>query len=255
MAKNYGIFGRTSGKVGNVVFTNTSDGQIASAYNPNKPKERSQAQIDSSAKFAFMKKVSALFPPELLLGLGGNDKENRRKFDSMILRNVVWEGEGVERHPTLDALRIVFAEGELKLPWNSIMTNEVQYGVRSGLPVVQNIFRPAIGRQNVILGEIMLGLSSNPERKQIMRTGVVAVDEPSFFPNFYFSFGVEDHVRYGDYTWFRWIIVFEYNAQLVEDYELKKDTFNLNDYNLNLWKKLFALKRSDSIIYWSKSIN
>lgn len=249
MAKNYGIFGRTSGKVGNVVFTNTSDGQIASAYNPNKPKERSQAQIDSSAKFAFMKKVSALFPPELLLGLGGNDKENRRKFDSMILRNVVWEGEGVERHPALEASRIVLAEGELKYPWELIYNIRSSYymiGEKDYVDIsleVEPLFEP------FILGNIVLGLSNDPDCPPILFHGVVSDELGGYELPFIFRYNLPTYMFFNRYKWFTWLIRFKYDEELKNQYTIKEKTQYLKNYNISMWKKLFALENSDSIFF------
>lgn len=248
MAKNYGIFGRTSGKVGNVVFTNTSDGQIASAYNPNKPKERSQAQIDSSAKFAFMKKVSALFPPELLLGLGGNDKENRRKFDSMILRNVVWEGEGVERHPTLNASRIVLAEGNMRPIMEILYEQTYNYTQTGGKSRVRLRFESEVKKELFIFGQIVLGLSKEIDNEPILRIGVFSKNFLGTSFQGRFMFTTPERIFWARYNWISWLIMFEYNENIVNEYNLNMSETNLKAYDLSIWKKLFTLKRCDQIL-------
>lgn len=86
MGKFVGLIGSISGKVGNVVFAKGTDGiTYGRSYQPVVANPKSIGQVDQRAKMNLAGRMTAVTPPEVLLGLGINKRMRRSAFNKNLL--------------------------------------------------------------------------------------------------------------------------------------------------------------------------
>ena len=86
MGKFVGFIGSISGKVGNVVFAKGTDGiTYGRTYQPVVANPKTIGQMDQRAKMNLAGRMTAVTPPEVLLGLGINKRMRRSAFNKNLL--------------------------------------------------------------------------------------------------------------------------------------------------------------------------
>lgn len=113
MAKNVGLIGSVSGKVGNVVYAVTNGIQTVRAYQPVISNPKTRAQNIQRAKMNLIGRVSQITPKEVLMGLGSNARRRRSRFLSLGLNATTTASEGGNIVAKLDAPDFIFSEGAL----------------------------------------------------------------------------------------------------------------------------------------------
>ena len=87
MAKFVGFIGTIRGKVGTTVFSKGENGlSYGRAYQPQVYNPKTVGQVDQRAKMNLVGRMTAVTPPELLVGMNGTNKRQRRSaFNSNLL--------------------------------------------------------------------------------------------------------------------------------------------------------------------------
>lgn len=87
MAKFVGFIGTIRGKVGTTVFSKGENGlSYGRAYQPQVYNPKSVGQVDQRSKMNLVGRMTAVTPPELLVGMNGANKRQRRSaFNSNLL--------------------------------------------------------------------------------------------------------------------------------------------------------------------------
>lgn len=86
MAKNVGLIGSVSGKIGNVVYAVQNGIQTARVYQPIVSNPKSSLQQMQRAKGNLVGQLSAIVPKGVIVGLGTNNRSRRSKFLSLALK-------------------------------------------------------------------------------------------------------------------------------------------------------------------------
>lgn len=91
MGKVTSLYGKTTGKIGSVVFSTSGGETIAREYNPHVANPNTSAQIDQRARMKLMAQISAALAPSLAYTKSGlvsaRNKFVKRNFDSTYALN------------------------------------------------------------------------------------------------------------------------------------------------------------------------
>lgn len=125
MGKVTSLYGKTTGKIGSIVFSTSGGETIAREYNPHVANPNTSAQIDQRARMKLMSQISAALAPALAYTKDGlvsaRNKFVKRNFDSTYaLRGVA--------QCSYENLQLT--EGNLGLPGIGVAA-EVNQGIRS----------------------------------------------------------------------------------------------------------------------------
>lgn len=136
MAKLVGLIGTGRGRVGNVVLSKGLNGQtISRAYQPQVHNPNTTGQIQSRAKMIMAGKLSKITPSNLLEGMNGDNKvERRSRFVANIIRYATISGSN---QALLAPNRLIFSEGNaypVDAPGTSLENNllEVNFEAYAG---------------------------------------------------------------------------------------------------------------------------
>lgn len=93
MGKITSLYGKTTGKIGSIVFSTSGGETIAREYNPHVANPNTSAQIDQRARMKLMSQISAALAPSLAYTKSGlvsaRNKFVKRNFDSSYALNGV----------------------------------------------------------------------------------------------------------------------------------------------------------------------
>lgn len=93
MGKVTSLYGKTTGKIGSIVFATSGGETIAREYNPHVANPNTQAQIDQRARMKLMSQLSASLSPVIAMTKDGlvsrRNKFVKRNFDSSYALNGV----------------------------------------------------------------------------------------------------------------------------------------------------------------------
>lgn len=93
MGKVTSLYGKTTGKIGSIVFSTSGGETIAREYNPHVANPNTSAQIDQRARMKLMSQISAALAPSLAYTKSGlvsaRNKFVKRNFDSSYALNGV----------------------------------------------------------------------------------------------------------------------------------------------------------------------
>lgn len=136
MAKNYGINGRMSGKLGAAVFTNQGEVNVAAGYNPKKTRGVSVRDEVSHARFILA---------HGLAGLIGRDAVHVQGV-TLKRRGVYLEGlcnRALEVREGLDGYNVLFSpswlqltDGGASMPYRGVEWMHLYYQILNGKPIV-----------------------------------------------------------------------------------------------------------------------
>lgn len=136
MAKNYGINGRMSGKLGTTVFTNQGDANVAAGYNPKRTRGVSVRDEVSHARFLLAHGLAALI---------GRDAVHVQKV-TLKRRAVYLEGlcnRALSVREVVDGYEVLFsqsglllADGGASMPFKGIEWVFLYYLTQGGRPRV-----------------------------------------------------------------------------------------------------------------------
>lgn len=136
MAKNYGINGRMSGKLGAAVFTNQGEANVAAGYNPKKTRGVSVRDEVSHARFLLAHDLAALIGRDAV-HVQGVTLKRRSSYLEGVCNRVLKVREGV------DGYEVLFTPSELQLansgasmPYRGIEWVHLYYQILNGKPVV-----------------------------------------------------------------------------------------------------------------------
>lgn len=140
MAKQYGFNGRISGRLGNTVFINTSDGTVAQQFDPVKPKVDTLAQVRTTTRFRLAHSIEVAIDDNWCRGLSGTRREARARLKRNILNAISVENDGNGIYALLCPQRLVLADGKLATPWEWTKENSISYSTQNGYPeVIANV--------------------------------------------------------------------------------------------------------------------
>lgn len=93
MGKVTSLYGKTTGKIGSIVFSTSGGETIAREYNPHVANPNTQAQVDQRARMKLMSQLSAALSPVIAMTKEGlvsrRNKFVKRNFDSSYALNGV----------------------------------------------------------------------------------------------------------------------------------------------------------------------
>lgn len=91
MGKVTSLYGKTTGKIGSIVFSTSGGETIAREYNPHVANPNTQAQIDQRARMKLMSQLSAILAPVIVMTKEGlvsrRNKFVKKNFDSSYALN------------------------------------------------------------------------------------------------------------------------------------------------------------------------
>lgn len=123
MGKVTSLYGKTTGKIGSIVFSTSGGETIAREYNPHVANPNTSAQIDQRARMKLMSQISAALAPSLAYTKEGlvsaRNKFVKRNFDSTYALN----GEAQCSYENLQ-----LTEGNLGLPGITIQGTSAASG-------------------------------------------------------------------------------------------------------------------------------
>ena len=125
MGKVTSLYGKTTGKIGSIVFATSGGETIAREYNPHVANPNTQAQVDQRARMKLMSQLSASLAPSLAMQKNGLVSA-RNKFTKINFENS-YALNGVAQ---VSYENLQLTEGNLGLPQISVVA-AVQNNVRS----------------------------------------------------------------------------------------------------------------------------
>ena len=125
MGKVTSLYGKTTGKIGSIVFATSGGETIAREYNPHVANPSTQAQVDQRARMKLMSQLSASLAPSLAMQKNGLVSA-RNKFTKINFENS-YALNGVAQ---VSYENLQLTEGNLGLPQISVVA-AVQNNVRS----------------------------------------------------------------------------------------------------------------------------
>lgn len=118
MGKVTSLYGKTTGKIGSIVFATSGGETIAREYNPHVANPNTQAQVDQRARMKLMSQLSAALSPVLVMQKEGlvskRNKFVKKNFDACYALNG-------EAQITYENVQIT--EGNTSLPALSVATS------------------------------------------------------------------------------------------------------------------------------------
>lgn len=167
MAKNVGLIGSVSGKVGNVVYAMNAGIQTVRVYQPHVLNPKSAAQTAQRAKMALAGRLSSLVPNSALLGLNGASKAFRRgDFVRGIVREAISYGV-VGESAKIQPEKIIFSKGNLQSYVRTVTLNaEIPSGGArfTRVSMTQQVAASDIAGRPEGYGELMVVWPSIPKR-------------------------------------------------------------------------------------------
>lgn len=128
MAKNVGLIGGVSGKVGNVVYATVNGVQTVRVYQPNVFNPKSVAQTAQRAKMSLAGRLSSLLTNEMLQGINAPSRRNRRaRFVSKVIRAATFNDSVGNGFAKVQPDALVFSEGSVT-PFERTTTLAVAQG-------------------------------------------------------------------------------------------------------------------------------
>jgi hypothetical protein len=90
--KSTGLFGKNSGRVGGVVYSNYRGQQVVRSYQPQVKNPKSVGQIAQRAKFKLVSQIAASLGEDLMSFIPGNKRQtNRNAFVSKMLSKAMYQ--------------------------------------------------------------------------------------------------------------------------------------------------------------------
>lgn len=136
MAKQYGINGRISGRLGNTIFVNTSVGNVAQQFNPSKPNADTQAQLRTTTRFRLAHEIEIAMGNDWCRGLTGTRRERSALLKRNILNAISVEDSGDYMHALLQPTKLQLANGQMVTPWTWTNENSLTYSTQEGYPML-----------------------------------------------------------------------------------------------------------------------
>lgn len=121
MGKVTSLYGKTTGKIGSIVFSTSGGETIAREYNPHVANPNTQAQVDQRARMKLMSQLSAALSPVIVMQKEGlvskRNKFVKKNFDACYALNgeaqITYENvQLTEGNTSLPALSVTGGTGE-----------------------------------------------------------------------------------------------------------------------------------------------
>lgn len=143
MAKQYGFNGRMAGRLGNTVFVNTSDGNIAQQYNPKKPKVDTLAQMRTTTRFRISHALARLLGVGSVVGLRASMKKKRALLEQMCMHAVSVSFDGMQYEVEFSPSEIRLSDGVAAPRYDAVHDALMVVSYNLGYPNlgVQAVFR------------------------------------------------------------------------------------------------------------------
>ena len=136
MAKNYGINGRMSGKLGAAVFTNQGEANVAAGYNPKKTRGVSVRDEVSHARFLLAHGLAALIGRDAV-HVQGVTLKRRASYLEGVCNRILEIREGIEGYEVLlTPSGLQLADGGASMPYRGIEWVHLYYQIQNGKPIV-----------------------------------------------------------------------------------------------------------------------
>lgn len=123
MGKVTSLYGKTTGKIGSIVFATSGGETIAREYNPHVANPNTQAQVDQRARMKLMSQLSAALSPVIAMQKEGlvsrRNKFVKKNFDNSYALNGVAQ---------ISYENVQLTEGSVGLPQVVASANLSQYG-------------------------------------------------------------------------------------------------------------------------------
>lgn len=116
MAKNVGLIGSVSGKIGTVVFAVLNGIQTSRAYQPNVSNPKSSGQSLQRARGNLAGRISGFVPKTAIMGLGVNARLRRGEFLRNILKKATANYDGGSYVAKIQPADVLFSKGAVLLP-------------------------------------------------------------------------------------------------------------------------------------------
>ena len=136
MAKNYGINGRMSGKLGAAVFTNQGEANVAAGYNPKKTRGVSVRDEVRHARFLLAHGLAALISRDAV-HMRGVTLKRRAIYLEGVCNRVLEVREGLDGYEVLfTPSGLQLADGWAPMPYRGIEWVHLYYQILNGKPKV-----------------------------------------------------------------------------------------------------------------------
>lgn len=116
MAKNVGLIGSVSGKIGTMVFAVVNGIQTSRAYQPNVANPKSIGQSQQRARGNLAGRISGFVPRTAIMGLGANARFRRGEFLRNILKKATATYEQGSYVAKIQPADVLFSKGAVTLP-------------------------------------------------------------------------------------------------------------------------------------------
>lgn len=116
MAKNVGLIGSVSGKIGTVVFAVLNGIQTSRAYQPKVSNPKSTGQSMQRARGNLAGRISSFVPKSAIMGLGVNARLRRGEFLRNILKKATATYEQGSYVAKIQPADVLFSKGAVQLP-------------------------------------------------------------------------------------------------------------------------------------------
>lgn len=145
MAKNVGLIGSVSGKIGTVVFAVVNGIQTSRAYQPNIVNPKSAGQSLQRARGNLAGRISGFVPRTAIKGLGINNRIRRGEFLRNILKKATANYENGSYVAKIQPADVLFSKGAIQLPVTLQSISAAEHSVTVGLiGVASTIVAPEI---------------------------------------------------------------------------------------------------------------
>lgn len=136
MAKNYGINGRMSGKLGAAVFTNQGEANVAAGYNPKKTRGVSVRDEVSHARFILAHGLASLLGRDAV-HVQGVTLKRRALYLEGVSNRVLEVREGLGGYEVLfTPSGLQLTDGAASTPYRGIEWVHLYYLMQGGRPIV-----------------------------------------------------------------------------------------------------------------------
>lgn len=129
MAKNVGLIGSVSGKIGTMVFAVVNGIQTSRAYQPNVANPKSIGQSLQRARGNLAGRISGFVPRTAIMGLGVNNRLRRGEFLRNILKKATANLDGSSYVAKIQPADVLFSKGAVLLPVTLVSITAASHSV------------------------------------------------------------------------------------------------------------------------------
>lgn len=178
MGKSTAVWGKTSGKVGGLVYATSGGETIIREYNPNVSNPSTVAQVNQRARMKLMSQLSACLAPVIAMTKSGLTSK-RNKFVKMNFENS-YATEGTAQ---ISYENVQLTEGSIGLPTVGVKVSQTFDAVNVGMPTEP---APNVARIVYCIFE-----KTQESRLSLVETAIISQRAKNGDSQFYFNFAAE----------------------------------------------------------------